>query len=245
VGKPELEGCPDADGDSVADFKDLCPTVHGKPEFRGCPDRDGDGIQDKEDTCPDVAGLKEFEGCPDTDGDGVEDEIDECLETPGPMSTSGCPDGDKDRIPDKDDKCPEIWGTHQHKGCPPPAPKKIKVTRNKIVILDKVFFFYASDRIKYKSKGLLKDVATVLTDNPWIKKVRIEGHTDDLGKRDYNLKLSQERAEAVVKFMIKEGIEADRLEAAGFGPDKPVVENKDEDSRKQNRRVEFSIIDPE
>lgn len=243
-GEIDLDGCPDRDKDKIADFKDRCPDHPGPFETKGCPDTDGDGIIDPDDACPKVAGLKKFSGCPDTDGDGIEDEVDDCPKVPGPMNTGGCPDKDSDGIKDSDDKCPDVWGTPKYKGCPPPTPKKVKITKKKIVILDKVFFASNRAKIKRVSHSILKDVSSVLKDNPWVKKIRVEGHTDDVGKDKYNLELSQKRADAVKDFLIKEGVEAERIEAVGYGETKPLVEGKSKDARDPNRRVEFSIINP-
>jgi OOP family OmpA-OmpF porin len=59
-------------------ISDACPEVAGLAEFQGCPDTDGDGIADKDDACPEVAGPKSLNGCPDADGDGVADKSDKC-----------------------------------------------------------------------------------------------------------------------------------------------------------------------
>lgn len=241
-GTPTMQGCPDRDEDGIADRQDKCPDEAGEAKFSGCPDRDGDGIVDGDDKCPDVAGVAAFGGCPDTDADGIEDATDECPQIPGTAVTKGCPDKDDDSIADAKDECPNVWGTPKYKGCPPPTPKKVQITKTKIVILDKVFFATGKSRIKNKSYGLLKDVATVLKDNEWVKKVRVEGHTDDTGKHDFNVKLSQARAEAVKTFLVKKGVAEERLEAVGYGPDKPLVNDTSKDARAQNRRVEFSIV---
>lgn len=243
-GKPETAGCPDRDEDGIADYQDSCPDNAGPKETKGCPDKDNDGILDHEDACPDEAGIKALNGCPDSDGDGIKNSDDKCPEEAGPASTGGCPDTDKDGIADLDDKCPEVYGKAQFEGCPPPTPKKIKITKKKIVILDKVYFKTARSNIKRESLSLLDDVATVLKENEWIKKVQVEGHTDDLGRVKYNLKLSQARAEAVVKYLIKQGIAESRLEAVGYGPNKPLDTAKTKEARANNRRVEFIILDP-
>lgn len=69
-------GCPDSDGDGIADHKDKCPNIAGLEKFVGCPDSDGDGVADNEDECPNLKGLIEFKGCPepDQDNDGVPDQ---------------------------------------------------------------------------------------------------------------------------------------------------------------------------
>jgi outer membrane protein OmpA-like peptidoglycan-associated protein len=80
-----------------------------------------------------------------------------------------------------------------------------------------------------------------MTDHPEIKKVRVEGHTDNVGSADYNKKLSQQRAEAVVKWLSSHGIAADRLKAVGMGKERELVPNTSEANRALNRRVEFHI----
>ena len=74
---------------------------------------------------------------------------------------------------------------------------------------------------------------------------RVEGHTDDRGKRDYNVKLSGERAESVRQYLIKAGVAEGRLKAIGYGPDRPADVNTTEAGRANNRRVEFVIETPE
>ncbi len=243
-GKANLRGCPDTDGDGVADYQDRCPKIPGPMAYKGCPDKDGDGIIDSKDKCPNVPGVASLQGCPDTDGDGITDARDQCPEQAGPLTTKGCPDQDDDGIQDSKDKCPDVWGQAKYQGCPPPAPKKIKITRKKIVILDKVYFGSNSDRIEKRSYSILNDVATVLRDNPWIKRVQIEGHTDDVGRDDYNKRLSQKRADSVVAYLVKQGVEPGRLEGVGYGEERPLIDEKTKKARAENRRVEFSIIDP-
>ena len=77
--------------------------------------------------------------------------------------------------------------------------------------------------------------------HPEIKVLTIEGHTDNQGKRGYNLKLSNARADALRKHMISKGVDAARLKTAGFGPDQPVDTNDTDEGRAKNRRVDFRI----
>ena len=243
-GPKSTRGCPDKDGDGIADKDDKCPDKAGLKKFGGCPDTDGDGIQDSEDACPDKAGLEKFKGCPDTDGDGIQDSEDACPNKAGIAKFKGCPDQDGDGIQDSEDKCPDVPGKPEFKGCPPPTPKTIKVTRKKIIILKKVHFALDKAKIKRKSHRILKDVVKVLKDNPWVKKLQIEGHTDDLGKAKYNMWLSQRRADAVMKFLVKRGIAAERLVAKGYGYTEPLIKEKNKKARAANRRVVFKVIDP-
>jgi outer membrane protein OmpA-like peptidoglycan-associated protein len=76
-----------------------------------------------------------------------------------------------------------------------------------------------------------------------IAKIRIEGHTDNEGKRESNLELSGQRALTIKTWLVKNGIAAERLVAAGFGPDKPIAPNDKDEGRAQNRRTEFKIAE--
>jgi OmpA-OmpF porin, OOP family len=121
-GVASAAGCPDRDGDSVADADDKCPDAPGLPALMGCADRDADGVADPDDACPDAKGLAAFAGCPDTDSDGLADNKDNCPKEAGPASNQGCPvkiaDRDADGVPDAADACPDVKGTAAAKGCP-------------------------------------------------------------------------------------------------------------------------------
>ena len=93
-----------------------------------------------------------------------------------------------------------------------------------------------------KSFKVLRAVAGILRVTPAIKKIRIEGHTDDRGSSRKNLKLSQARAEAVMAFLLQEGVPQARLEALGQGEEQPAMEGKSDEARDANRRVEFVIV---
>jgi OOP family OmpA-OmpF porin len=255
-GPPANRGCPwpDTDGDGVPDKDDGCPTVYGPAENRGCPwpDRDKDGIADKDDRCPTVPGPAANQGCPwpDTDKDGIPDKDDRCPATPGPKENGGCPwpDTDKDGIPDRDDECPTQPGPASNKGCP---LKDVVVTRSEVRIRDQIFFRTGSATILPKSYRILNTVAQTLEAFPTIRRLQIQGHTDDVGSAKYNLKLSQRRAEAVRSYLIRKGIAAERLTARGFGPLvplRPVDKGKMSkaeirEARALNRRVQFFILE--
>jgi len=242
-----LEGCPDRDGDGIADGVDACPDKPGPAHNQGCPrdDQDDDGIPDGADACPEEAGPPALEGCPDRDGDGIPDKDDACPDIAGPANFQGCPDSDGDGIPDNGDKCPlereTVNGIDDEDGCPDAVKRTVKVVKRNIEIGDKVYFDTNKATIKKKSHQLLRQVADILKENPHIELVRIEGHTDSQASDAYNLKLSQRRADAVRRFLTKQGVEAKRIEAEGFGESKPVADNTTRDGREQNRRVEFKI----
>lgn len=129
-----------------------------------------------------------------------------------------------------------------------PAPKVIKKRKAKLVgkkieITDKVMFDYNAATIKVESNTLLEDVAEVLKENAGVKKIRIEGHTDSDGKDAYNKKLSQQRADSVKSFLVKAGIDESRLEAVGYGEERPVADNDTDEGKEKNRRVEFNVIE--
>jgi OmpA-OmpF porin, OOP family len=243
------KGCPDTDtdGDGVFDLVDACPKVAGESAFKGCPppDSDGDGVLDANDACPKEKGLVERKGCPvrDGDGDGIEDEVDVCPAEKGIAELKGCPDrdGDGDEVVDRFDNCPTEKGEKDNQGCPKKVKQLVIITAEKLVILEKVFFATGKSTILPKSWPLLTQVASVLAAHPEIRKVRVEGHTDDKGKRELNLKLSQDRADAVKKFLTAKGVDGERLSAQGFGPDKPADTNATDKGRENNRRVEFVV----
>ena len=73
-------------------------------------------------------------------------------------------------------------------------------------------------------------------------KIEIGGHTDSKGSAEYNKKLSNDRAQSVVNYLIENGISASRLTYIGYGKDQPVATNETEEGRQENRRVEFKVI---
>ena len=125
---------------------------------------------------------------------------------------------------------------------PPPGPDRVVLTASNIAIMDKVQFETGSATVKPVSFPLLDEVAKVMKDNPQIEEVEIDGHTDSTGAADFNRKLSQQRAESVMKYITGKGIKQARLTAKGFGPDKPVADNESDAGREANRRVEFNIL---
>jgi OOP family OmpA-OmpF porin len=253
AGPAENNGCPwpDTDRDGLTDNIDKCPTEPGPEDNQGCPwpDTDGDGVTDNVDKCPNEAGPAENSGCPwpDTDGDGVTDNIDKCPTEPGPKENQGCPwpDADGDGVTDNVDACPSEPGPKENQGCPVQRKVLVIIKAEKIEILQKVHFQTGKAVIMPDSFGLLDQVAQVLATHENIKQVRIEGHTDAQGSDVLNLKLSQNRAEAVRTYLIKKGqIVPERLIPVGYGKTKPIASNATEKGREQNRRVEFMIVEP-
>jgi len=209
-------------------------------------DRDGDGVPDDDDRCPDVPGPAEWGGCPtapDRDGDGVPDDRDRCPDVPGPQELDGCPDQDGDGIPDVEDKCPTVPGPAQNDGCPPPEGEPVvEIETSRLSLRDMIHFDTAKDTIKPQSNHILDEIASILKAHGEIEKVRVEGHTDSVGSRPYNLDLSQRRANSVVRALVARGLAEARLEAVGYGFDKPVASNATPLGRAKNRRVEFTLV---
>ena len=255
----DTDGVPDLDNDKdgIADVADKCPL---KPETRnsfqdedGCPDEipdsDGDGLHDQVDECPaqpeDKDGFEDADGCPDpdNDNDGILDAEDSCDTESGPAANKGCPDTDRDNdsVVDRLDNCPDEPGLQEHQGCK--AKQLVVLTGVKIEMLEKIHFATNRDVIRRRSYPILRNVAQVLNTHPEIKTVQIEGHTDSRGTDEFNLDLSQRRANSVVAFLVKEGVAAGRLKPVGFGESKPVADNKTRAGRATNRRVEFNILD--
>lgn len=229
---PKKNGCPppkDRDNDKILDDDDACPDEAGEPsddpKMNGCPkpkDRDDDGITDDQDACPDEFGVKtedpKTNGCPkpkDTDGDGITDDKDACVNDAGPSS--------------EDPK--------KH-GCP-----KVIVVAGEVKIMERIEFDTGKATIRPESDGILKAVAEILTKHSELKKIQVQGHTDNKGNKALNKTLSQKRSESVKKWLVKAGIDAARLESKGFGQDEPVDTNDTDSGRQNNRRVQFIILE--
>jgi OmpA-OmpF porin, OOP family len=218
------------------------------------PDQDGDGIPDVNDACVSLAedkdGFEDTDGCPepgpdrDSDGDGVPDKIDGCPDKPGPGPLDGCPDKDGDQIPDVADACPNEPGPAELAGCPPPPNEETVVLESeRIRIKNQVLFEFGKAVIDPRSYPLLDEVVKVLRDNPDVGPVLIEGHTDNIGSRPYNIDLSRRRAKAVENYLTQKGIAAKRLRSDGFGFDRPIAPNDSALNRAKNRRTEFRLVD--
>jgi outer membrane protein OmpA-like peptidoglycan-associated protein len=225
---------PDEDEDGVPDKTDACPSLAGvgsdDPLLNGCPeappDRDGDAIPDENDACPKIAGeptgARRTHGCPksiDTDRDGVPDRADACPSEPGepPPAGDGCP------------KRPE----------PPPTTK---LEQQQIVLSQQVQFETNTAVLKPESDVVLGEVARVLAEHPEVELVEVQGHTDESGTPQRNRALGQERAGAVVAWLVARGVSRDRLAAKGYGFDRPIADNATEEGRQKNRRVEFRVL---
>ncbi|MEM8608573.1 MAG: OmpA family protein [Myxococcota bacterium] len=215
-------------------------------------DTDGDGIPDVDDACPlepeDFDGFQDEDGCPDldNDSDGILDVDDACPNEPGPPENKGCPDLDRDgdTLVDRLDNCPDEPGPVENQGCP--TEQRVFIEEGEIQLLEKIYFDFDSAKLQERSFEVLDNVAEVLKAHPEVTLVRVEGHTDSRGNDAYNMRLSQRRAESVVRYLVKAGIKRKRLDAEGFGESDPLIPNATtEEEYSKNRRVEFEFVEAE
>jgi outer membrane protein OmpA-like peptidoglycan-associated protein/outer membrane protein W len=240
-------GCPlDSDKDGVPDYLDKCSNtpIGVKVDASGCPlDSDGDGVPDYLDKCQSTpTGVTvDANGCPlDSDGDGVPDYLDKCPNTPTgvQVDANGCPlDSDGDGIPDYLDKCPNTAAGVKvdANGCP---IKKV-VVMTEVMSSDASFEFDKST-LKTKAYGKLDKIIATLKNNTDYT-VSVEGYTDAIGTEEYNLKLSERRAQAVADYLLSQGIDKSRIEIVPHGEANPIASNKTAAGRAKNRRVEIII----
>jgi OOP family OmpA-OmpF porin len=257
---PKKHGCPvrDDDKDGIENDKDACPQIAGAanadPKKNGCPpDKDEDSILDSDDACPEVKGVKSDDpkknGCPpDKDEDSILDADDACPDVKGVKSDdpkkNGCPpDRDNDTIVDAEDACPDAPGPKNEdpkkNGCP-----QVAIVGSTIMILEQVKFKTNSAEILKESDDLLTNVAKIINEHSELKKIKVEGHTDNKGAPAYNKTLSKNRAASVVKWLTTKGkVNAKRLVSEGFGQENPIDSNDTDAGRQNNRRVEFKILE--
>lgn len=263
------DGCPEADNDKdgLADPGDRCPNdAEDKDGFEdgdGCPDPDNDkdGVLDAADRCPTKPetrnGFEDNDGCPDEkpaadkDGDGIVDDKDVCPEEAedkdGFEDEDGCPDpdNDKDGVLDAMDKCPRepetINGVADEDGCPDKGESQVRLGQREIETLRPIYFDTDRARVRHAFHNILGQVAALLKAHPEIGRCAVEGHTDATGPDDWNEKLSNRRAQAVVEFLVKKGIDRNRLVAIGRADALPWDSNETPEGRARNRRVVFHI----
>jgi outer membrane protein OmpA-like peptidoglycan-associated protein len=241
-------GCAiDSDGDGVADGLDQCPdTPKGAVvDPSGCPiDADGDGVPDGIDLCartPQGATV-DASGCPqDSDRDGVPDGLDlEAATMAGVLvdASGRSVDRDGDGVFDGLDVCPDTpQGTPvDATGCP-----QLFSGEKAALVLEGVTFETGSDVLTAESRGVLDRVVASLAANPDVR-VEVGGHTDSQGSASFNERLSLQRAQAVMRYLVAQGIAEDRLEAKGYGPAEPITSNETAEGRARNRRVELERL---
>jgi outer membrane protein OmpA-like peptidoglycan-associated protein len=112
---------------------------------------------------------------------------------------------------------------------------------NASIVLKNIFFDVNKYDLKPESQVELDKVVQLMQENPAVK-IQIEGHTDNVGNAADNMKLSENRAKAVVNYLVSKNVSITRLIAKGFGATKPVTENATEEGRAQNRRTELKVV---
>ncbi len=231
----------DRDHDGVVDSLDACPDVAGLTAYEGCPDSDQDGIPDNLDKCPSTIGLAKYNGCPipDADADGINDEEDQCPSQAGLLKYHGCPipDSDGDGVNDEEDSCMNEAGIPELHGCPPVA-KEVKATID--LAAKNIFFKLGSFELLPTSYVALNEVTRILSENPNLL-LDIEGHSDSVGPAIINKILSAKRASTIFEYLVSKGIDPDRLMSIGYGAEHPIADNKTEEGRSKNRRVELKL----
>jgi outer membrane protein OmpA-like peptidoglycan-associated protein len=230
----------DNDGDGVVGSEDDCPNASGLVKYHGCPvpDSDNDGINDENDKCPTAEGVIKYKGCPipDTDKDGINDEADKCPTAKGLSSYEGCPipDTDKDGVNDEQDKCPSTPGIMGNNGCADVQPLVNEISSQ---------LKFESGKVNLSKKGYqgLDSLVVLMQNNTNITLV-ITGHTDNTGTLKINEKLSLQRAMVVSNYLVKKGVDKNRMSQKGFADTKSIADNKTLKGRAQNRRVDIEVI---
>jgi OOP family OmpA-OmpF porin len=148
---------------------------------------------------------------------------------PAPMPVAKPMDSDGDGVTDDKDQCPNTpkGATVDARGC---------WTYAAVVLFD-----FDSAEIKSDAHPMLDEAVVILKKNPSIK-VEVDGHTDNVGPAEYNMKLSERRANSVMKYFVDNGVKAERLTVKGFGLTKPAVGNDTKEDRAKNRRVELTPV---
>lgn len=199
-------------------------------------DSDGDGVRDEVDRCPNTPPRHAVDasGCSvDTDGDGVGDNKDECPGTKQGVRVDGrgCDlDLDGDGIPYYRDRCQN-------------TPSGVEVDSEGCTVkavLGDVLFHFGRSGLTEEAKDFLVTFASGLMRRVDVERIRIAGHTDSIGSRAYNKRLSKARASSVMRYLKAKGV-TQPMSAVGYGKTKPVANNATSAGRQRNRRVEIEL----
>ena len=189
---------------------------------------------------------------PDADGGGVlGGGTDRCVGEievglpPDPKDGSTTSDADKDGIATPTDQCPaepeRVNGFKDEDGCPDVLPKVI-IKDKEVVINEQPKFAFGKSTIEKESEDLIKSIAEALQANPQVEFIEVAGHADKVGNDAGNVQLTKQRAEAVVKALVKLGVDAKRMRGAGYGRYCPIDAGDTEEARAKNRRVEIKVM---
>jgi len=235
--------CPGVDADKADDFLQVAEDYDIFEDEDGCPevDNDGDGVHDHpiDPASPEgeetVLSGDPWDQCPGTDRD-VETHFAECGVVPdrrrdhwgaNPVANQCVFTETYATLEDSDPTRP---------GCPFHVPPPL--------IFPAYFSFDVGGEVQTRSLEAVATIATLLRENPQIRLVRIEGHTDLRGTEEYNMELSQRRAQTVYRLLIREGVDPERLRVEWYGETRPFIPNATTEAEHQaNRRVEFHIED--
>ena len=223
----------------AAPQREPAPAPAARPAPLPPMDSDGDGVTDSADRCPGTPrGVAvNAQGCElDSDSDGIVDRLDKCPGTAAgaKVDAQGCElDSDRDGVVDRLDRCPgsKPGARVDGNGCEIPE----------VTTLKGVTFATNSATLTAGSMAVLDETAATLAKNPEVK-AEVAGHTDNRGAGARNRVLSQQRAESVMRYLVSKGVNAANLTARGYGPDQPVADNRTEQGRNANRRVELRIL---
>tara|TARA_R110002073_G_scaffold89852_1_gene212410 strand:- start:33398 stop:34906 length:1509 start_codon:yes stop_codon:yes gene_type:complete len=213
-------------------------------------DTDGDGVMDPLDKEPNTPkGVMVYANgvSVDSDGDTIPDYKDVCRFEKGPVNNQGCPivgDRDRDGISDREDKCVDVRGLELYVGCPDEESLRLKEVVTVMSYSKNIYFDTDSNQIKSATYyTMLDEVASIMLKNPNVS-FSVSGYTDDVGDESYNQKLSERRANEARLYLVARGVETDRVSSAGYGEVNPKFDNKTEQGRQLNRRVEIKSVGP-
>jgi outer membrane protein OmpA-like peptidoglycan-associated protein len=193
----------------------------------------------------------------DSDGDSVPDAQDACPKEKGELTkdaaTAGCPpaaptaDSDGDGVPNAEDACPKDKGAatgdaKNTKGC----PKYVRVTEAEIEMSSPIQFRVLKNDmapLDPSAEPILTEVRDAIAQHPELVKLEVQAHTDDSGDKKFNETISTARAEAVRKWLVDHGVPADKLTAKGYGPSKPIADNKTAAGRAKNKRIQIVVLE--
>ena len=218
-------------------------------------DADGDGVTDRLDRCPNTphdCRVDDY-GCPwDSDQDGVCDGLDQCPDTPAgsPVDARGC---DAAQLAARDAPRPAPPASKPTPPAPAPAPRPTateseiekKLIATGQIRLENVYFETNKAMLLPESESSLNEAGEALEKFPGLG-IEVQGHTDTRGTANYNLRLSQARAETVRSYLIDHfRLDRGNLIAKGYGESQPEVKEKNDEDRQRNRRVVLKVLNPD